>query len=59
NGAAGATLGFKFLKVRLQYIYGFTNMLNKLNEQKFNSGTIREDFKGNQSMLVFSALIAF
>ena len=59
NGAVGATLGFKFIKFRAQYIYGFTNMLNKLNDQEFNSGAGKSDFKGNQSMLTFSALITF
>ncbi len=55
NGAIGATLGFQFIKLRAQYIYGFTNMLNKLNDKNLTS----ENFKGNQSMLMFSALITF
>ncbi|WP_299521467.1 hypothetical protein [Winogradskyella sp.] len=55
NGAVGATLGFQFIKLRAQYIYGFTNMLNKLNDKNLTS----EKFKGNQSMLTFAALITF
>lgn len=55
NGAVGATLGFRFIKLRAQYIYGFTNMLNKLNDKDLTS----ETFKGNQSMFTFSALITF
>ncbi|WP_111683220.1 hypothetical protein [Winogradskyella tangerina] len=55
NGAVGATLGLRFLKLRAQYIYGFTNMLNKLNDKNLTDS----NFKGNQSMLVFSALITF
>lgn len=55
NGAIGATLGLKFIKLRAQYIYGFTNILDKLNDKNL----ISEDFKGNQSMLTFSALITF
>ena len=55
NGVVGATLGFKFLKLRAQYIYGFTNMLNKLNDKNL----VSDNFKGNQSMLTFSALITF
>ena len=31
NGAIGATLGLGAFKFRAQYIYGFTNILNKLN----------------------------
>jgi hypothetical protein len=55
NGTVGATLGFRFIKLRAQYIYGFTNMLNKLNDKDL----ISEKFKGNQSMLTFAALITF
>ncbi|WP_411766149.1 hypothetical protein [Winogradskyella sp. A3E31] len=58
NGAVGATAGINNVKVRAQYIYGFTNMLNKLNNQDFNLGN-SENFKGNQSMLVFSLMVAF
>jgi hypothetical protein len=55
NGAIGATLGFQFIKLRAQYIYGFTNTLNKLNDKDLTT----EKFKGNQSMLTFAALITF
>jgi hypothetical protein len=55
NGAIGATLGFRFLKLRAQYIYGFTNMLNKLNDKDLTT----ENFKGNQSMITFAALFTF
>ena len=58
NGAAGLTAGGDNFKARVQYIYGFTNMLNKLNSQDFNLGN-SENFKGNQSMLVFSLMLAF
>ncbi len=57
NGAIGATLGFGHFKLRAQYIYGFTNILDKLNDQDFANGL--EKFEGNQSMLVFTALITF
>ncbi|SHG81671.1 hypothetical protein [Winogradskyella jejuensis] len=56
NGAVGVSAGFDKFKVRAQYIYGFTNMLNKLNNQNFSENN---DFKGNQSMLVFSAMVIF
>ncbi|WP_299363681.1 hypothetical protein [Winogradskyella sp.] len=55
NGAIGATLGFQFIKLRVQYIYGFTNILNKFNDKNLTS----ENLKGNQSMLTFAALITF
>lgn len=58
NGAVGATLGFKFIKLRAQYIHGFTNILKKLNDQNIG-GTSNVKFEGNQSMLVFMALITF
>jgi len=55
NGAIGATLGFQFIKLRAQYIYGFTNILNKLNDKNLTT----TNFKGNQSMLTLAALITF
>ena len=54
NGVVGATLGFRFIKLRAQYIYGFTNMFEKLNDKGFG-----ENLKGNQSMWTFAALITF
>lgn len=56
NGAIGATAGFDQFKIRAQYIYGFTNMLNALNKENLPEGN---DFKGNQNMLVFSAMFIF
>lgn len=58
NGAAGLTVGFKGFKLRGQYIYGFTNMLNKLNKDNLDtSGEGGSKFKGHQSMLAFTAMI--
>lgn len=56
NATVGATFGFENFKLRGQYIYGFTNILGKLNDQNFAEDV---DFKGNQSMLVFTAMIVF
>ena len=56
NGAVGASLGIDKFKLRAQYIYGFTNMLSKLNKANFSEDV---DFKGNQSMLVFTAMFVF
>ncbi|WP_375235265.1 hypothetical protein [Winogradskyella sp.] len=56
NATIGLTTGFDNLKFRAQYIYGFTNILGKLNDKTF-SETL--DFKGNQNMLVFSAMVVF
>ena len=53
NGTIGLTLGVRRLFIRAQYIYGFTNMLGKLNNQDLNIGT-SEKFKGNQSLLALS-----
>ncbi|RAJ17871.1 hypothetical protein [Olleya aquimaris] len=58
NGAVGATLGFGHFKVKAQYIYGFTNILGAFNDSDFNQ-TLNRQFKGNQSMLAFSAMITF
>ena len=57
NASIGATAGFDHFKLRVQYIYGITNMFNKLNDQNLNTAPSNETFKGNQSMLVFMAFI--
>jgi len=57
NGAIGATAGFKHFRLRAQYQYGFTNVFGKLNKQDLVPNT--EKFKGNQSTLLFTALILF
>ena len=59
NGAIGATLGFRFIKLRAQYIYGFLNSFEKLNSQDLDLGNNPEKLKGNMNMLAFTALITF
>ncbi|SDB61724.1 hypothetical protein SAMN03097699_2641 [Flavobacteriaceae bacterium MAR_2010_188] len=60
NGAASLTMGFKSFKIRGQYIYGFTNILNRLNKNDLDtSGGASNKFKGNMSMLAFTAMISF
>ncbi|WP_034060433.1 hypothetical protein [Lacinutrix jangbogonensis] len=60
NGAVGLTAGVSIIKFRAQYIYGFTNTLNKLNSNDDIDLTGNSTkFKGNQSMLTFSAMISF
>lgn len=57
NASIGATAGFNHFKIRVQYIYGVTNMFNKLNDQNLNTLPGNKAFKGNQSMLAFMAFI--
>ncbi len=57
NASVGATAGFDRFRLRVQYIYGLTNMFNKLNDQNLNATPINKTFKGNQSMLAFMAFI--
>ena len=59
NASIGATAGFNHFKLRVQYIYGLTNMFNKLNDQNLDTNPSNETFKGNQSMLSFMAFIYF
>lgn len=59
NGAVGASLGVRNFKLKAQYIYGFTNMLNKLETQNLDTLGGSARFKGNQNMLVLGGLIAF
>lgn len=55
NGAIGATAGFKNFRVRAQYQYGLTNILNKLNDLEIEGA----EFKGNQSQVIFTAMVLF
>jgi len=59
NGAVGASAGLKNFKLKAQYIYGFTNIFKKLNRQNINTSGADTDFKGNQSMLAFTAMFIF
>lgn len=58
NGTVGVSAGFGRFKLRAHYIYGFTNMLNKLNDENLNVPN-SENFKGNQSMWTFTAMFTF
>ena len=58
NGAIGLSAGFSHFRLKAQYIYGFTNMLNKLNDEDFND-IEKKTFKGNQSMLALTTMITF
>lgn len=58
NGAIGASIGFKNFKLKAQYIYGFTNILKKL-ENKVDATGGNTRFKGNQTMLVLGAIVSF
>jgi hypothetical protein len=59
NGAVGASLGVRNFKLKAQYIYGFTNILNKLETQNLDTSDGSARFKGNQNMLVLGAVISF
>jgi len=60
NGAIGASAGLDFISLKVQYIYGFTNILKKLNTENLDTaGNNEKSFKGNQSMLVLGVIISF
>jgi len=59
NGLIGASAGIGFFKIKAQYIYGFTNIFNKLNDKILNTSNSTEKFKGNQSMIVLAAMFSF
>lgn len=59
DGAIGASAGFKNFKLKAQYIYGFTNILKKLEKQDIDTTGGDSRFKGNQNMLVLGAMILF
>lgn len=58
NGAVGISAGFGGFQLRAQYVYGFTNILGRLNDQDLNVNN-SEKFKGNQSLIAFTAIITF
>lgn len=59
DGAIGVSAGYAFFRLKAQYIYGFTNMLNKLNDSNLDLSGNDKKIKGNQSMLAFTAMITF
>ncbi|SDR74174.1 hypothetical protein SAMN04515667_0515 [Formosa sp. Hel1_31_208] len=59
NGVLGASLGIGSFKLRAIYSYGFTNILNKLNDQNLTTTPASKKFKGNQNMLTFAVMITF
>ncbi|MFK7781571.1 hypothetical protein [Psychroserpens sp.] len=59
NGVVGASAGIGNFKIRATYSYGFTNILNKLNDEDLNLPPSSEKFEGNQTMLAFSLMITF
>ena len=59
NGVVGASVGIKNFKLKAQYIYGFTNILNKLNSENLDTSGGNTKFKGNQTMLVLGAVVMF
>lgn len=59
NGVVGASLGVKNFKLKAQYIYGFTNILNKLENEGLDTTGGDARFKGNQNMLVLGAMVSF
>jgi hypothetical protein len=58
NGVVGASAGIGNFKLRASYSYGFTNILNKLNDNDFNESNA-DRFEGNQNMLSFALMITF
>lgn len=60
DGAIGLSAGVSHFRLKAQYIYGFTNMLGKLNKNSLDtSGSSDSKFKGNQSMLAFTLMVTF
>ncbi|WP_299548928.1 hypothetical protein [Seonamhaeicola sp.] len=59
NGAIGASLGIKNFKLRAQYIYGFTNIFNKLDGKNLDTSGGEDRLKGHMNMLVLGAILSF
>ena len=58
NGVIGLSVGVNAFQLRAQYVYGFTNILGKLNDNDFNLNNA-DRFEGNQSLMVVSAILTF
>ena len=50
-GVIGLTGGFEHVRLSLQYQYGFTNILNNLNNQNLVNDNNVRGFKGNASII--------
>lgn len=59
NGVVGASVGISNFRLRAAYSYGFTNILNKLNDANIATTPGSKKFKGNQNMLSFALMITF
>ncbi|NMH89658.1 hypothetical protein [Flavivirga algicola] len=59
NGAIGASVGIRNVKLKAQYIYGFTNILKNLEKKNLDTTGSNARFKGNQTMLVLGAIFSF
>ncbi|RSK41543.1 outer membrane beta-barrel protein [Mangrovimonas spongiae] len=60
DGTVGVSAGFSHFRVKAQYIYGFTNMLGKLDKDDNLDLTGNDKkIKGNQSIFAFTAMITF
>lgn len=57
NAVAGISAGFGPIRLRAHYIYGITNMLNKLNNNSLEFTGENSEFKGNQNIITLTALI--
>ncbi|MBT8375261.1 MAG: PorT family protein [Bacteroidia bacterium] len=57
NSVVGLSAGFGNIKLRFQYIYGLTNILNNVNSSSNLTG--QDKIKGNQSLLAFTAMLTF
>ncbi|WP_158651306.1 hypothetical protein [Pseudotamlana carrageenivorans] len=58
NGVVGASVGIRMFMIKAQYIHGFTNILNALNDENLDLGG-GSKFKGHQEMYTLSAIFTF
>ncbi|MDO6759662.1 hypothetical protein Q4566_05565 [Tamlana sp. 2_MG-2023] len=59
NGVVGASVGIRNFMIKGQYIYGFTNSLDKLNKENVDHTGGKSKFEGHQQMLVLAATFTF
>ncbi|MBU2949688.1 PorT family protein [Tamlana agarivorans] len=59
NGVIGASVGIRNFMIKGRYIYGFTNILDKLNKQNVDNTGGKSKFEGHQHMITLSAIVTF
>ncbi len=59
NGIAGVSAGYRAVSLKAHYVYGFNNILEKLNSKELDTSGGESEFKGHLNMLVLGIMFTF